>query len=114
MVCREVAKQLHAGVTEDTVKVNMGMRVMKEVGAKWLASLHDRFRTEKSVINGFKHIGIIEAIQSAREAPLSAEVLPSDSSMHPYKDLQLTNQITVFGLKISNIGKSLDHLGKST
>ena len=27
--------------SQKTVKVNMGMRVMKEVGAKWLASLHD-------------------------------------------------------------------------
>ena len=48
------------------------MAVMKEAGAKWLTALYDKLRTETSiVVNGFKKVGITEAVKKARETPLS-------------------------------------------
>lgn len=39
----------------NAVKVNMGMTLMKEVGAKWWTVLYDKLCTEVSiVVNGFK------------------------------------------------------------
>lgn len=82
---QEVEKQLQAGTAVNAVKVNMGMAVMKEVGAKWLTALYDKLRTETSiVVNGFKNAGITEAVQKAREAPLSDE---EGSDSHPSPDL---------------------------
>ena len=50
----------------------MGMAVMKEAGAKWLTALYDKLRTETSIaVNGFKKVGITEAVKKARETPLS-------------------------------------------
>ena len=60
----EVQKQLEAGTDEENVKVNMGMPVMKEVGAQWLTALYDRLQNEKiTVINGFKNVRIVEAVK---------------------------------------------------
>ena len=73
----EVARQLQAGTAEDAVKINMGMAVMKEVGAKWLTALYDKLCTETSlVVNGFKNIGIVEAVAKAREGLDSDEKVP--------------------------------------
>ena len=56
------------------------MAVMKEVGAKWLTALYDKLCTETSiVINGFKNVGIIEAVEKAREGL----DLDEDSAAHP-------------------------------
>ena len=56
------------------MKINMGMPVMKEVGAKWLTALYDKLRMETSiVINRFKNIGIVEAVEKAREGRLDDE-----------------------------------------
>ena len=35
---QEVETQLQAGTAENAIKINMGMAVMKEVGAKWLTA----------------------------------------------------------------------------
>ena len=65
---QEVEKQLQAGTAENDVKINMCMPVMKEVGAKWLTALYDKLRMERSIIiNGFKNVGIIEAVEKARQ-----------------------------------------------
>ena len=54
------------------MKLNMGMTVLKEAGAKWLTALYDKLRTKTSiVVNGFKKVGITEAVKKARETPLS-------------------------------------------
>ncbi len=69
--------------------INMGMPVMKEAGARWLAGLYDKLRSEKSiVINGFKKVGIIDVVRSARESALSNEQNPTanDSSEDPFND----------------------------
>ena len=71
---QEVEKQLQAGTVENDVKINMGMPVMKEVGAKWLTALYDKLRMETSIItNGFKNVGIIEAVEKARKGELDDE-----------------------------------------
>ena len=81
----EVARQLQAGTAEDAVKINMGMAVMKEVGAKWLTVLYDKLCTETSiVVNGFKNIGIVEAVAKAREGLDSDE--ESSSTPQPEVD----------------------------
>ena len=68
----EVEKQLQIGTAAEAIQINMGMAVMKEVGAKWLTALYDKLRTETSiVVNGFKNVGIIEAVKKAREGSLS-------------------------------------------
>jgi hypothetical protein len=65
---QEVETQLQAGTAENAIKINMGMAVMKEVGAKWLTALYDKFRADTSIVtNGFKNVGIIEAVKKARE-----------------------------------------------
>lgn len=71
---QEVEKQLQAGTAENDVKINMGMPVMKEVGAKWLTALYDKLRMETSIIiNGFKNVGIVEAVEKARKGGLDDE-----------------------------------------
>ena len=68
---RRWTKQLQAGTAEHDVKINMGIPVMKEVGVKWLTALYDKLRMETSiVINGFKNVGIVEAVEKARESRL--------------------------------------------
>lgn len=60
-------KQLLIGTAAEAIQINMGMAVMKEVGAKWLTALYDKLRTDTSiVVNGFKNVGIIEAVKKAR------------------------------------------------
>ena len=60
----EVQKQLQAGVEAVAVNVNTGMPVMKEAGAKWLTSLYHKLSNERDiVINGFRKVGIINAIK---------------------------------------------------
>ena len=54
----------------EAIQINMGMAVMKEVGAKWLTALYDKFRRPA---NGFKNVGIVEAVNKAREGPLPDE-----------------------------------------
>ena len=71
---QEVEKQLQAGTAENDVKINMGMPVMKEVGVKWLTALYDKLRMETSIIiNGFKNVGIVEAVEKARKGGLDDE-----------------------------------------
>ena len=71
---QEVEKQLQVGTAENDVKINMGMPVMKEVGAKWLTALYDKLRMETSIItNGFKNVGIVEAVKKARKGELDDE-----------------------------------------
>ena len=77
---QEVETQLQAGTAEKAIKINVSMAVIKEVGAKWLTALYDKLRTETSiVINGFKNVGIIEAVEKAREGL----VLDEDNAAHP-------------------------------
>ena len=51
----EVQKQLDQGAT-DITPVDLRMSIMKPLGAKWLVSLYDYFKT--IVLNGFKAAGI--------------------------------------------------------
>ena len=70
-----------AGTAENAIKINMGMAVMKEVGAKWLTVLYDKFRTDTSIVtNGFKNVGIIEAVKKVREGLDPDDV---DNATHP-------------------------------
>lgn len=67
---QEVEKQLQAGTAEKDIKINM-----------WLTALYDKLRTETSiVINGFKNVGIIEAVKKAREGSLDPDEDSSSSS----------------------------------
>ena len=71
---QEVEKELQTGTAAEAIQINMGMAVMKEVGAKWLTALYDKLRTVTSIVmNGFKNVGIIEAVKKAREGPPSDE-----------------------------------------
>lgn len=72
-------KQLQAGIEAEGIEVNMGMPVMKEVGAKWLTALYDKFKMEDNnhiITNGFKKVGITEVVTVARQhqAPPTIEV----------------------------------------
>ena len=52
----------------------MAMPVMKEAGAQWLTALYEKLCSENSiVINGFKKVGIMEAVQTTRDGTLSEE-----------------------------------------
>ena len=83
-------KQLQVGTAAQASQVNMGMTVMKEIGAKWLTGLYDKLRAEPSiVVNGFKNVGIVEAVKKARENPLSIEsnennLPPSEEDKDPF------------------------------
>ena len=68
-----------------TVAVNMGMPTMKEAGTQWLTALYDKLGQEKTiVINGFKKVGIVEAV---KQTLLSYEDVPApDSSEDPFED----------------------------
>ena len=64
----KLKKQLQRGVEAADVKVDMSMPVIKEAGAKWLTALHDKMKNEKEIIvNGFKNVGIVEALKKARD-----------------------------------------------
>ena len=68
----QVHKQLQAGVEDTAVKVNMGMPVMKEIGACWLTALYAKLCSESSLItNELKNVGISDAVSKAREVPIS-------------------------------------------
>ena len=55
----EVQKQFDQGATSFT-PVDLRMSVMKPVGAKWLVSLYDYFKSNSSIIiNGFKAAGLL-------------------------------------------------------
>ena len=55
----EVQKELDQGAT-DVTPVDLRMSIMKPLGAKWLVSLYDYFKSNDSIIlNGFKAAGII-------------------------------------------------------
>lgn len=59
--------------------MNFGMTVMKEIGAQRLTSLYDKLRSEPNIIvNGFRNVGIIAAIQAARDGTLADSPLPTD------------------------------------
>lgn len=77
----QVEKQLQAGVEATAVTVNMGMPVMKELGAKWLTSLYDKLQREKTIIiNGFKKVGIVDALKN--------QTMSSDEDdIDPFEDL---------------------------
>ena len=86
----EVEKQIQAGKEE--ASVDMGMAVMEEVGARWLTALYDKLCSERIIIiNGFKNVGIIDAIHKARESPLLvSDILPPTDSIaqHPFADIE--------------------------
>ena len=55
----EVQKQFDQGATSFT-PVGLRMSVVKPVGAKWLVSLYDYFKSNSSIIiNGFKAAGLL-------------------------------------------------------
>ena len=94
---QEVETQLQAGTAENAIKINMGMAVMEEVGAKWLTALYDKFRADTSIVtNGFKNVGIIEAVKKAREGLDSdddvdnATHLPPEADEDPFNGLSET------------------------
>ena len=74
---------------ETELQINMGMPVMGEIGANWLTALYNKFRSESSIIiNGFKNIGIIEAIRKAREGSFTDDDESSnDSDEDPFNSL---------------------------
>ncbi len=75
-------KKLQAGAEVTAVNINMGMAVMKEAGAQWLTVLNNKLRSENSiVINGFRKVGIVEAVQNARDGSLPDENLPPTDSV---------------------------------
>ena len=81
-------KELQAGTAAEVNQVNMGMAVM-EAGAKWLTALYDKLRTETSIVmNGFKNVGIVEAVKKAREGSPSDEnngnPLPPEEDEDPF------------------------------
>ena len=60
----QVEKQIRAGLEASAVTVNMTVAVVKEIEAKWLVSLYDRFQREQSIIiNGFKQVGIVDVLK---------------------------------------------------
>ena len=62
---QKVKAELDAGKSPDSVKVDLKMSVIKEVGARWLVSLYDYFLSNPSrVRNGFIQAGIVEAISN--------------------------------------------------
>lgn len=90
----EVQKQLQAGVEETAIQINMGMPVMKEIGGHWLTALYDKLRSENStIINGFKNVGIIDAVREAREASLSnADPGSNDGNEDPFDSCSDTEE----------------------
>ena len=77
----QVEKQLQAGVEATAVTVNMGMPVMKELGAKWLTSMYDKLQREKTIIiNGFKKVGIVDALKDQT-------VSSDEDDIDPFEDL---------------------------
>ena len=55
----KVTEQIDAGKSPDEVVVDMKLTVMKEVGAKWLVSMHDYFQGHPEICkNGFVKAGI--------------------------------------------------------
>ncbi|MCG8626611.1 MAG: hypothetical protein MJE68_32000 [Proteobacteria bacterium] len=64
-----------------SIKINMGMAVMKEVGGKWLTALYDKFRADTSItMNEFKNVGIVEAVKKAGGLDPDDNV---DNATHP-------------------------------
>ena len=77
----QVEKQLQAGVEATAVTVNMGMAVVKELGAKWLTSLYDKLQREKTIIiNRFKNVGIVDAL---KDQTLSSD----EDDIDPFENL---------------------------
>ena len=85
MVRRASTKKLEAGVEATAVAVKLGIATMKETGAQWLTALYDKLRQEKTiVINGFKKVGIVEAVRQT--LPSYEDVPVPDSSEDPFED----------------------------
>ena len=57
----QLRKQLEASIVETAMNVNMGMAIMKEVGAQWLTGLYDKLCNKPEIIvNGFKMLGLLK------------------------------------------------------
>ena len=65
----------------------MSMPVITEAGAKWLTALYDKMKNEKEIIvNGFKNVGIVDALKKAREIHYNLED-QDVSDFNPFADL---------------------------
>ena len=84
----QVQKQIEEGVEVTAVQVNMGMPTMKDAGAQWLTALYDKLRHEKTiVINGFKKVGIVDAVRQALDdVPTPVEDVPVPDDSDPFED----------------------------
>ena len=66
----EVAKGLKDQPETHVVPVEMGMAIMKELGAQWLVSFYDYICSHTELVrNGFKEAGIIEALEKGPSPP---------------------------------------------
>ena len=71
----EVMKQLDENVNEamDLEPINLGLPMMKELGAKWLVQMAEHFQENPQIIvNGFFRAGIAGALE-VREIPSMTE-----------------------------------------
>ena len=60
----QVQEQLQEGTRIEEVKVDLRLSVMKELEAKWLVSAYHYLKSTKTIIqNGFKEVGVTDAIE---------------------------------------------------
>ena len=56
------------GIASSDVKVSLLLSVIKLMHAKWIVDLYHHLKTDKEIIvNGFKGVGISEAIENAQD-----------------------------------------------
>ena len=62
----QVAKQLQKGITAADIQISFNLVELKVMHARWIASLYEYLCDQKGIIlNGFKAVGITEAVESA-------------------------------------------------
>ena len=67
-MANEATKQLKEGKAPSEVKVTIQLTVIKPKHAGWIVGLYHKLQNEKEkIVNGFRAVGISEAIQSAKE-----------------------------------------------
>ena len=63
-----MSKQFRAGEAAADVKVSLKLSVIKPQHAKWIVNLRNTLKDDKDMtINGFRSLGITEAIENAKD-----------------------------------------------
>ena len=93
----KVTEQIDAGKSPDEVIVDMKLTVMKEVGAKWLVSMHDYFQGHPEICkNGFVKAGITEALSNPENISTAPPTYTDDVRSRPFFRFRLRIELSTW------------------